>query len=65
MVNLAPPSVEACLFEVISSVRFDYICVSVSLPIKIMSRKYQIQDQEYPYFVIFTAINWIDSLCYR
>jgi putative transposase len=25
-----------------------------------MSRKYKIQDQEYPYFVTFTVINWID-----
>jgi REP element-mobilizing transposase RayT len=25
-----------------------------------MSRKYKITDQEYPYFVTFTIINWID-----
>ena len=25
-----------------------------------MSRKYKIRDQERPYFVTFTVINWID-----
>lgn len=25
-----------------------------------MSRKYKITDQDYPYFVTFTVLNWID-----